>query len=305
MSNSSRPPALLNYIGSVQLRHMVAGISGGVVSTLLLHPLDLLKIRFAVDDGRQGSTRYSNISQAMASIVKSEGVRGLYRGVTPNVLTAGSSWGSYFLFYQTIKSRMQNGDSHQQLATGEHLVAASTAGLMTLVFTNPITVVKTRLCLQEMRPQASQDSARHYSGMLDAFIKIVKYEGCVGLYKGFIPGLCGVMHGAIQFMAYEDLKNRYNNYYNKPINSPISPYMYLTFAAISKLFAALSTYPYQVVRARLQDTECSYTGSLDCVQRILRYEGGLGLYKGLTPYLVHVMPNICLVFLIYEYIVNR
>ena len=45
MSNSSRPPALLNYIGTVQLRHMVAGISGGVVSTLLLHPLDLLKIR--------------------------------------------------------------------------------------------------------------------------------------------------------------------------------------------------------------------------------------------------------------------
>ena len=46
MSNSSRPPALLNYIGTVQLRHMVAGISGGVVSTLLLHPLDLLKIRW-------------------------------------------------------------------------------------------------------------------------------------------------------------------------------------------------------------------------------------------------------------------
>ena len=36
----------------------------------------------------------------MTSIVRSEGVRGLYRGVTPNVLTAGSSWGSYFLFYQ-------------------------------------------------------------------------------------------------------------------------------------------------------------------------------------------------------------
>ena len=147
------------------------------------------------------------------------------------------------------------------MATGEHLAAASTAGLLTLVFTNPITVVKTRLCLQE-RPRANMDTSRHYTGMLDAFLKIVKYEGCSGLYKGFIPGLFGVVHGAIQFMAYEDLKNRYNNYYNKvnrrgqlgshlisllqPIDSPISPYMYLTFAAISKLLAALSTYPYQV-----------------------------------------------------------
>ena len=166
----------------------------------------------------------------MTSIVRSEGVRGLYRGVTPNILTAGSSWGSYFLFYQvgclvlthvsivffqTIKSRLQNGNSTQQLATGDHLVAASAAGLMTLIFTNPITVVKTRLCLQEKLPTANVDSKRHYSGMLDAFLKILKYEGCVGLYKGFIPGLFGVVHGAIQFMAYEDLKNRHNNYYNK------------------------------------------------------------------------------------------
>ena len=36
----------------------------------------------------------------------------------------------------------------------------------------------------------------------------------------------------------------------------------------------------------------------------IRYEGMRGMYKGLTPYLVHVMPNICLVFLTYEYMVN-
>ena len=58
MSNSSRPPALLNYIGTVQLRHMVAGISGGVVSTLLLHPLDLLKIR---SDTAGAGVRANNI----------------------------------------------------------------------------------------------------------------------------------------------------------------------------------------------------------------------------------------------------
>ena len=46
MSNSSRPPGLLNLFGPVQRRHMLAGMSGGVVSTLLLHPLDLLKIRY-------------------------------------------------------------------------------------------------------------------------------------------------------------------------------------------------------------------------------------------------------------------
>ena len=56
----------------------------------------------------------------------------------------------------------------------------------------------------------------------------------------------------------------------KPIDSPISPALYLTFAAISKLFAALTTYPYQVVRARLQDTRCKYQGSVDCVTKIIK-----------------------------------
>ena len=122
-----------------------------------------------------------------------------------------------------------------------------------------------RICLQQKKCGAAQlDPSRHYSGMTDAFVKIFKHEGMLGLYKGFTPGLCGVVHGAIQFMAYEELKNCYNNYYKKvifilkvsrqkiftmilqPIDTPISPALYLTFAAISKLFAALTTYPYQV-----------------------------------------------------------
>ena len=56
---------------------------------------------------------------------------------------------------------------------------------------------------------------KYYTGMVDAFLKIFRHEGAAGLYKGFVPGLCGVLHGAIQFMAYEELKNRYNIYREK------------------------------------------------------------------------------------------
>lgn len=36
--------SLLNHI---KYEHLLAGVSGGAISTLILHPLDLMKIRFA------------------------------------------------------------------------------------------------------------------------------------------------------------------------------------------------------------------------------------------------------------------
>ncbi|XP_023332803.1 mitochondrial folate transporter/carrier [Eurytemora carolleeae] len=307
MVSASSPSftGLLSTFRTVKYEHLVAGISGGVVSTLILHPLDLLKIRFAVDDGSSNRAPYKGVKSAFATIIKTEGMSGLYRGVTPNTVGAGSAWGFYFLFYQTIKTEKQEGNSRTQLTPTDHLVAATEAGILTLALTNPIWVVKTRLCLQyENKLNTKVDTTRHYTGMVDAFRKIIKYEGVKGLYKGFTPGLFGVSHGAVQFMAYEELKCKYNQYRKQPIDTKLSTTEYLLFAAISKFFAAVSTYPYQVIRARLQDANCTYSGATDCIRQTVKKEGISGLYKGMTPYLVHVMPNICLVFLIYEKITN-
>lgn len=45
---ASRARSVLRH---VQLENLAAGLSGGVVSTLVLHPLDLVKIRFAGEAG--------------------------------------------------------------------------------------------------------------------------------------------------------------------------------------------------------------------------------------------------------------
>lgn len=286
----------------VRYEHLVAGVSGGVASTLILHPLDLLKIRFAVSDGAASAKpHYTGLTQAMGQIFRHEGIRGLYRGVTPNVWGAGSAWGFYFLFYNTIKTWLQGGNSKVHLGPGLHMVAAAEAGVLTLVMTNPIWVVKTRLCLQYTEAGASAaTSATHYNGMMDALIKTYKYEGVRGLYKGFVPGVFGVSHGALQFMAYEEMKAQYNRYRNLPIDAKLTMVEYLTFASLSKLFAAVTTYPYQVLRARMQDQHAHYDNLRHCIKETWRYEGLQGFYRGLSPYLLHVMPNICLVFLIYE-----
>lgn len=67
------------FFSFIRMEHLVAGVSGGVASTLILHPLDLVKIRFAVSDGLSSRPQYSGLSHAFKSIFKDEGVRGLYR----------------------------------------------------------------------------------------------------------------------------------------------------------------------------------------------------------------------------------
>lgn len=56
-------------------------------------------------------------------------------------------------------------------------------------------------------------------GMVDALVKTYRHEGARGLYRGFLPGVLGVSHSAVQFMVYEELKHGYNNYRGLPIDS--------------------------------------------------------------------------------------
>lgn len=51
-----------------------------------------------VNDGRKAAApQYRGLVSAFMTISRQEGLKGLYKGVTPNVCGSGSSWGFYFL----------------------------------------------------------------------------------------------------------------------------------------------------------------------------------------------------------------
>ena len=89
---------------------------------------------------------------------------------------------------------------------------------MTLSVTNPIWVIKTRMCLANT---ASVPDHMRYSGLRDGLRKLFRYEGVRGLYKGYIPGLWGTSHGAIQFMLYEEFKKAYADYRSIAIDAKL------------------------------------------------------------------------------------
>lgn len=118
---------------------------------------------------------------------------------------------------------------------------------------NPLWVVKTRMCTTTRHmPDA-------YKGLFDGLRRLYTEEGIRGLYRGMIPALFGVSHGAIQFMVYEEMKKRRNELRQQmgviasdELNAKLSQTEYLVMAATSKTIAAVVTYPYQVLKSRLQ-----------------------------------------------------
>ena len=85
-----------------------------------------------------------------------------------------------------------------------------------------------------------------------------------------------------------------------------SPLESLACCIVSKLIATLITYPCQNLRARKQAGDLAIAAnSPTTLTNILQKEGFCGLYRGLVPTLIHVTPNVCIVFLAYEFFVGR
>lgn len=89
---------------------------------------------------------------------------------------------SFGCSYNSIKTWIQGGNAAQPLGPAWHMVAAAEAGILTLVMTNPIWVVKTRLCLQ-YDGMPVKNSQSKYGGMFDGLVKIYRNEGVKGLYR--------------------------------------------------------------------------------------------------------------------------
>ncbi|KAL2455908.1 Folate transporter 1 [Abeliophyllum distichum] len=291
-----------------QWENATAGAVAGLATVTFSHPLDVVRTRFQVNDGRNNLPVYRNTPHALFTIARTEGLRGLYAGFYPAVLGSTVSWGLYFYFYSKAKQRYMR--TREELSPGLHLASAAEAGALVSLCTNPVWLVKTRLQLQT--PQ----QARPYSGFHDALRTIMKEEGWRALYKGLVPGLFLVTHGAIQFTAYEELRKFVINFRtdegeNNSITADTSldSFDYAILGASSKLAAILLTYPFQVIRARLQQRPSTegiprYMDSWHVVKETLRYEGLRGFYKGITANVLKNAPAASITFIVYENVLN-
>ncbi|KAF8639566.1 hypothetical protein AX17_001468 [Amanita inopinata Kibby_2008] len=84
-------------------RKLACGALAGSISQTLTYPFDVLRRKMQVTGMKDNSVKYAGALDALRSILRAEGVAGLYRGLWPNLLKVAPSIATSFFTYELVK----------------------------------------------------------------------------------------------------------------------------------------------------------------------------------------------------------
>lgn len=162
--------------------NVVAGAGSGIMGAVLGSPFYLIKTRMqsyspVFHIGAQ--THYKSVFDGLKTIFKTEGFKGLYRGVDAAVLRTGAGSSVQLPIYNYAKGLIEQYDLFDD-GPLRHFGASAASGLGVAIVMNPWDVLMTRMYNQK---------GNLYKNPFDCLIKTVSIEGPLALYKGFIPHL--------------------------------------------------------------------------------------------------------------------
>ncbi|EEC06249.1 oxoglutarate/malate carrier protein, putative [Ixodes scapularis] len=181
---------------------MLCGLGAGVSEAILaVTPMETVKVKF-INDQASPNPRFKGFFHGVREIVRTEGLRGTYQGVTATIMKQGSNQAIRFFVMETLKDWYRGGDPNKPVNKLVVGMFGAVAGAASVFGNTPIDVVKTRM--QGL-------DAHKYKNTFDCMLQIAKHEGFPAFYKGTIPRLSRVcLDVAITFMIYDSFMDLFN-----------------------------------------------------------------------------------------------
>jgi solute carrier family 25 phosphate transporter 23/24/25/41 len=317
------------------------GVAGSIAKTVTA-PFSRLAILYQVHSlvtTKQNQPNYAmTLSGGAKKIIDRGGILSLWKGNLTSVIHRFPYSAINFYCYETSLDFLV---SHYQIPNRRasskttsttnnatpilRFLAGSISGTLACVVCYPLDLVRTRLTTQ--LPGKEQ-----YRGIIDAFTKIYCKEGIRGYYSGLgATLLVAVPNFAISYTAYGTLKEHVledDLFYNmrrvttttktatssqrndgQPKETQEEPRLgflaTLFCGAASGMTSTILTYPCDTIRRRMQIQSLHIQKEMNIQQNfqlILQKEGYRGLYRGLTPELMKVIPMVGVMFTCYEYL---
>ncbi|KAL2265162.1 hypothetical protein VTJ83DRAFT_6262 [Remersonia thermophila] len=320
--------------------HALAGAGGGVLSMALTYPLITLSTRAQVESKRAETAFLA----AVRHIIAREGVAGLYSGLSSALFGISVTNFVYYYWYEWTRAFFEKAAAAaaaksggragpRKLTTVESMIAGAIAGSATVILTNPIWVVNTRMTARKNTSSSDEKkekkegeaaaaaAAAEGEGSLPApataadkkpvkpstigtLLTLLRTEGPGALFAGVVPALVLVINPILQYTLFEQLKNVVEK------RRRITPGVAFVLGAVGKLFATTVTYPYITVKSQMHVAKAGdrKEGVIEAINRVIKEEGYAGLYKGIGPKVTQSVLTAAFLFafkdVLYEYSVR-
>jgi solute carrier family 25 carnitine/acylcarnitine transporter 20/29 len=172
-------PAVAGYASDLDL--FLAGGFGGFCLTLVQSPFDVIKMRLQLS--RQPEAVPLNAPQVIRNIVRAEGLRGFWRGITPPLVTAMPLYAVVMGSYDGFRHGVQQLSGRPRGDLRDTAVAGALVALPTTFLYTPIDRVK--IALQADGRRLSAGLPAEYRSVIDAVQKLWRSGGLTSLYRGF------------------------------------------------------------------------------------------------------------------------
>lgn len=279
-------------------RPFVLGGSAGMLATVVIQPIDMIKVQKQLAEGAVPST-----SQVCKEIMAKAGVGGFYKGLSAGLFRQATYTTTRMGLFNIFKEKMEG-----TLKPGEKppvwhaFVCGFAAGAMGAFVGNPADLTLIRMQADGNLPAAER---RNYKGIFDALFRITKEEGVAGLFAGATPT---VVRAAVlntgMFASQDVAKSAFVSITGAPKSDL---YRVEAPAALTAgFFAAACTLPFDMVKTRMQKMKpdaqgnVPYSGNIDCAMKILKNEGPLGFYKGFSTFLIRIGPHVAMTLVLVD-----
>ena len=191
----------------------VAGASGGLATWVVSTPTELIKCRAQLAP----STSTLNSWGIAKTIVRGEGVKGLYLGGVVTALRDSIGYGFYFWSYEftsrfVVSQMEERGMDSAGQETAKVLLCGGLAGVVTWASVFPLDVIKTRVQAQTLQSEVTpllgtalvEGSAQNRLGAMEVARNAYKNDGMGVFFKGL--GVCSIrafIVNAAQWAVYE------------------------------------------------------------------------------------------------------
>jgi adenine nucleotide transporter 17 len=167
------------------------------------------------------------------------------------------------------------------------MIAGAIAGSATVLMTNPIWVVNTRMTARQSEssssdlpgPATESEKPARKPSTIATLLNLFREEGPMALFAGVLPALVLVINPILQYTIFEKLKDMLEK------RRRVTPRDAFVLGALGKLLATSITYPYITVKSRMHvaSKDSAKDGMMQSLRRVVREEGWSGLYKGIGP----------------------